>query len=90
MTGGLAFEGLNNAGVNKADILVILNDNQMAIDPNVGGITNYLTSIAASPTYNRLKDDVWNALGRLSRLGPKGPHDGGESAACVEKCSASS
>ena len=71
MTGGLAFEGLNNAGVNKADILVILNDNQMAIDPNVGGITNYLTNIATSPTYNRLKDDVWNAMGRLSGLGPK-------------------
>ncbi len=55
MTGGLAFEGLNNAGINNANLLVILNDNNMAIDPNVGGINEYLLDITTSKTYNKLK-----------------------------------
>jgi len=70
LTGGLAFEGLNNAGHLKADMLVILNDNNMAIDPPVGALSEYLTQITASQTYNRIKADVWNALSKLNKLGP--------------------
>jgi len=70
MTGGMAFEGLNNAGIEKSDILVILNDNNMAIDPNVGALKEYLLDITTSKTYNKFKDDVWNLLGKLSKLGP--------------------
>lgn len=70
LTGGLAFEGLNNAGVEKSNLLVILNDNDMAIDPNVGAFKEYLVDIATSRTYNKLKDDVWNILGKLNRFGP--------------------
>jgi len=71
MTGGMAFEGLNNASVNKSDLLVILNDNNMAIDPSVGGMSNYLLNISKSQTYNRLKRDVWEGLGKLNGFGPK-------------------
>lgn len=71
MTGGMAFEGLNNAAVNKSDLLVILNDNNMAIDPNVGGMSNYLLNITRSQTYNKLKKDIWDGLGKLNGFGPK-------------------
>lgn len=71
MTGGMAFEALNNAGVNNADLLVILNDNNMAIDPNVGGINKYLLNISKSQTYNRFKKDVWEKLGKLDGFGRK-------------------
>ena len=71
ITGGMAFEGLNNAAVNKSDLLVILNDNNMAIDPNVGGLSNYLLKISKSQTYNRLKKDIWEGLGKLNGFGPK-------------------
>lgn len=70
LTGGLAFEGLNNAGVQKANLLVVLNDNEMAIDPNVGAFKEYLVDIATSKTYNKLKDEVWNILGKINRFGP--------------------
>lgn len=70
MTGGLAFEALNHAGFANANILVILNDNNMAIDANVGALNQYLMDITTSKAYNRLKDDVWNFLGRLSKFGP--------------------
>lgn len=70
LTGGLSFEGLNNAGHFKADMLVILNDNNMAIDPPVGALSKYLTHLLASHTYNRLKTDVWNSLNKLNKLGP--------------------
>ncbi|MEZ4999874.1 MAG: 1-deoxy-D-xylulose-5-phosphate synthase [Bacteroidales bacterium] len=70
MTAGLAFEGLNNAGIEKSDILVILNDNNMAIDPNVGALKEYLLDITTSKTYNKFKDEVWNVLGKISKLGP--------------------
>lgn len=63
MTGGLAFEGLNNAGALKSDILVILNDNQISIDENVGALHNYLIKISTSPAYNKLKNNVWDKLG---------------------------
>lgn len=69
MTAGLAFEGLNNSGIEKTNLLVILNDNNMAIDPNVGALKEYLLDITTSKTYNKLKDDVWNLLGHLNKLG---------------------
>ena len=65
MTAGLAFEGLNHAGVADADLLIVLNDNCMSIDPNVGALKEYLTDITTSPTYNKLRDEVWNILGKL-------------------------
>jgi len=65
MTAGLPFEALNHAGVSKANLLIILNDNNMSIDPNVGALKEYLTDIATSHTYNRFRDDVWNILGML-------------------------
>jgi 1-deoxy-D-xylulose-5-phosphate synthase len=71
MTGGMAFEALNNAGANKSDILIVLNDNNMAIDPNVGGISQYLLNISKSHTYNRFKTDVWEGLGKLDGFGKK-------------------
>ena len=70
MTAGMAFEGLNNAGIQKSNLLVILNDNNMAIDPNVGALKEYLLDITTSRTYNRLKDDVWKILGKINKLGP--------------------
>lgn len=70
MTGGLAFEGLNNAGMQNSNILVILNDNNIAIDPNVGALKEYLLDITTSPTYNKLKDEVWNLLVRVEKLAP--------------------
>jgi len=65
MTAGLAFEAMNHAGVANADMLIVLNDNCMSIDPNVGALKEYLTDITLSPTYNKFKDDVWKALGKL-------------------------
>lgn len=70
LTGGMAFEGLNNAGISKSNLLVVLNDNNMAIDPNVGAFKEYLLDIATSRTYNKLKDEVWRVLGVLSKIGP--------------------
>jgi 1-deoxy-D-xylulose-5-phosphate synthase len=69
MTGGMAFEGLNHAGVADTNIIIILNDNCMAIDPNVGALKDYLTDITTSKTYNKLKDEAWNLLGKLSMFG---------------------
>ncbi len=71
LTGGLAYEGLNNAGIEKTNLLVILNDNNMAIDPNVGAMKEYLLDITTSKTYNRVKEDVWNFLGRMSKVMPE-------------------
>lgn len=71
MTGGMAFEALNNAGGENSDILVILNDNNMAIDPSVGGLNKYLLNISKSNTYNRFKQDVWEGLGKLDGFGKK-------------------
>jgi 1-deoxy-D-xylulose-5-phosphate synthase len=69
MTGGIAFEGMNHAGVSDTNLLIILNDNCMSIDPNVGALKDYLTDITTSRTYNKLKDDVWNLLGKMSKFG---------------------
>ena len=63
MTGGLAWEGLNNAGASSADILVILNDNNISIDKNIGGFHDYLLKITTSHTYNKMKGKVWESLG---------------------------
>ena len=70
MTAGMAFEALNHAGVANSNLLVVLNDNCMSIDPNVGALKDYLTDITTSQTYNRFRDDVWNLLGKLSKFGP--------------------
>lgn len=70
LTAGLAFEGLNNGGSTNSNLLVILNDNNMAIDPNVGALKEYLLDITTSQTYNKFKDDVWNLLGKLNKVGP--------------------
>ncbi len=71
MTAGLAFEGMNHAGFEKdANLLVVLNDNCMSIDPNVGALKEYLTDITTSHTYNKVKDEVWKLLGKVSKFGP--------------------
>lgn len=71
MTAGLAFEGLNHAGsIKDMNLLVVLNDNCMSIDPNVGALRDYLTDITTSHTYNKVKDDVWKLLGAVSKFGP--------------------
>lgn len=70
MTAGLAFEGLNHGGVEDTNMIVILNDNCMSIDPNVGALKEYLTDITTSHTYNKVKDEVWNLLGKISKFGP--------------------
>ncbi|NDC77482.1 MAG: 1-deoxy-D-xylulose-5-phosphate synthase [Chitinophagia bacterium] len=80
MTAGMAFEAMNHAGVSDSDVLIILNDNCMSIDPNVGALKEYLTDISTSHTYNRLKDDIWKALGRL----PIGSHFTREMASKLE------
>ncbi|MEW5700730.1 MAG: 1-deoxy-D-xylulose-5-phosphate synthase [Candidatus Zixiibacteriota bacterium] len=64
MTGGLAYEGLNNAGASGTDITVILNDNRMSISPNVGAISRYLAEIIADPRLNQIRRDIWAALGK--------------------------
>ncbi|MCI4671055.1 MAG: 1-deoxy-D-xylulose-5-phosphate synthase [Bacteroidia bacterium] len=71
MTGGLAFEALNHGGWEKANMLVVLNDNNMSIDPNVGALKDYLTDITTSHTYNKLRDESWKLLGKLKNIGPK-------------------
>jgi 1-deoxy-D-xylulose-5-phosphate synthase len=70
MTAGLAFEGLNHGGAEDTNLLVVLNDNCMSIDPNVGALKDYLTDITTSHTYNKVRDEVWNLLGKISNFGP--------------------
>ncbi|CAN5899523.1 1-deoxy-D-xylulose-5-phosphate synthase [soil metagenome] len=70
MTAGMAFEALNHAGVANANLLVVLNDNCMSIDPNVGALKEYLTDITTSRTYNKVRDEIWNILGKISKFGP--------------------
>jgi 1-deoxy-D-xylulose-5-phosphate synthase len=69
MTAGLAFEGMNHAGVADTNLLIILNDNCMSIDPNVGALKDYLTDITTSQLYNKFRDEVWRILGKFNRLG---------------------
>jgi len=70
MTAGMAFEALNHAGIENSNLLVILNDNCMSIDPNVGALKEYLTDITTSRQYNKFRDDISHVLGKLSELGP--------------------
>ncbi len=69
MTAGMAFEALNHAGDEHSNLLVVLNDNCMSIDPNVGALKEYLTDITTSHTYNKVKEEVWNLLGKMSKFG---------------------
>ncbi len=69
MTAGMAFEAMNHAGTTDSNLLIILNDNCMSIDPNVGALKEYLTDITTSQTYNKVKDEVWNLLGKMSTFG---------------------
>ena len=70
MTAGMAFEAMNHAGVSGANLLVVLNDNCMSIDPNVGALKEYLTDITTSHTYNKVREDIWKLLGGISKFGP--------------------
>lgn len=69
LTGGMAFEAMNHAGVSNSNLLIVLNDNCMSIDPNVGALKDYLTDITTSHTYNKFRDEVWNILGKVSKFG---------------------
>lgn len=69
LTAGMAFEAMNHAGVANTNLLIVLNDNCMSIDPNVGALKEYLTDITTSQTYNKVKDEVWNLLGKLNKFG---------------------
>lgn len=69
MTAGMAFEAMNHAGDIPNNMIIILNDNCMAIDPNVGALKEYLTDITTSHTYNKVKDEVWTLLGKMSKFG---------------------
>jgi 1-deoxy-D-xylulose-5-phosphate synthase len=71
MTAGLAFEALNNAGAMNSDILVILNDNNMSIDPNVGALNEYLAEITTSKTFNKMRDEIYDMLGHFKSAGEK-------------------
>jgi 1-deoxy-D-xylulose-5-phosphate synthase len=65
MTAGMAFEAMNHAGVADSDMLIVLNDNCMSIDPNVGALKSYLTDISTSPTYNKFRDELWRVMGKM-------------------------
>lgn len=67
ITGGLAYEGLNNVGSSGRQMVVILNDNEMSISPNVGAIHHYLTKVVTNPLYNKIRDELWNLTGKLPR-----------------------
>ena len=69
MTGGISFEGMNHAGDTDTNITIILNDNCMSIDPNVGALKRYLTDISTSPTFNNIRNDIWKVLGMLKDFG---------------------
>jgi 1-deoxy-D-xylulose-5-phosphate synthase len=71
MTGGLAFEALNNCGVQQKDILVIMNDNNFSIAPNVSAVSNYFNDVYTSQTVNRLRDNIWNFAGKLDNIGDR-------------------
>lgn len=71
MTAGLAFEAMNNAGAMNSDILVILNDNNMSIDPNVGALKEYLADITTSKTFNKMRDEIYDMLGHFKSAGEK-------------------
>ncbi len=69
MTGGMAFEAINNAGASLSDLIVVLNDNRMSISPNVGALSAHFTDIISTGIYNKFKDDVWDLMGRFKLVG---------------------
>ncbi|MDW7681474.1 MAG: 1-deoxy-D-xylulose-5-phosphate synthase N-terminal domain-containing protein, partial [bacterium] len=69
LSGGLALEGLNNAGASGKDLIVILNDNKMSISQNVGAMSKYLTTLITMQSYNKLKNEIWELTGKLSTFG---------------------
>ena len=69
LTGGMAFEALNHAGITNSNLLIILNDNNMSIDPNVGALRNALTEITTSKPFNKVRDEFWGLLGKVDKLG---------------------
>jgi 1-deoxy-D-xylulose-5-phosphate synthase len=71
MTGGMAYEAMNNAGLQKRDMIVILNDNNMSIAPNKWAMANYFTELIAKPSYNRFKSNVWDMAGKLDTVGDR-------------------
>lgn len=71
MTGGMVYEGMNNAGILKKDMIVVLNDNNMSIAPNVWAISNYFTELIANPSYNRFKTNVYELTGKLDQWGDR-------------------
>ncbi len=71
LTGGLAYEGLNNAGASGKDLIVILNDNSMSISHNVGAMSKYLTNIISNPIYNKIKSEIWDFTGKFEKMGPR-------------------
>jgi 1-deoxy-D-xylulose-5-phosphate synthase len=76
LTGGMAFEGLNNIGELKKRVIVVLNDNEWSISPNIGAIARYLTKLTTSRMYRALERDVYELLGKLPRLGKKAQEAG--------------
>jgi 1-deoxy-D-xylulose-5-phosphate synthase len=71
MTGGMVYEGMNNAGIMKKDMIVVLNDNNMSIAPNVWAISNYFTDLISNPAYNRIKRNIYELTGKLEHLGDR-------------------
>jgi len=71
MTGGMAYEAMNNSGINKTNLIVVLNDNQMSIAPNVWQISNYFTEMIAHPDYNKFKGQIWDLTGKLDNFGDR-------------------
>ncbi|MCG6959875.1 1-deoxy-D-xylulose-5-phosphate synthase [bacterium BMS3Abin03] len=71
MTGGMAYEAMNNSGINKADLIVVLNDNNMSIAPNVWQISNYFTEMISHPDYNKFKGQIWDLTGKLDQFGDR-------------------
>jgi 1-deoxy-D-xylulose-5-phosphate synthase len=70
LTAGMAFEAMNHAGIAGANLMIVLNDNCMAIDPNVGALKDYLVDITTSSTYNRMRDEIWKMLGKIKNIAP--------------------
>ena len=71
MTGGMAYEAMNNSGLLKSDLIVVLNDNRMSIAPNVWQISNYFSEIISHPEYNRVKGAIWDLTGKLDQFGDR-------------------
>jgi len=71
MTGGMAYEAMNNSGILKTDLIVVLNDNNMSIAPNVWQISNYFTEMISHPDYNKFKGQIWDLTGKLDQFGDR-------------------